>query len=971
MNTNSFINRHNGPSKEDVDHMLNSMGLDSIDQLIDSTIPEDIRLKEGLDLEEGLSEYEFLNHMRKLGAKNKVFKSYIGTGYYNTIIPPVILRNVFENPGWYTSYTPYQAEISQGRLEALLNFQTMISDLTGLPIANSSLLDEATAAAEAMLMFYNSRPRASVKNNANVFLVSENMFPQTLAVLKTRAKSKDIELKFSKCEDFKFDEKVFGCMIQYPDQYGNIPDYRIVVKNANDAKVPVAVASDLMSLALLAPPGEWGADVVFGTSQRFGVPMGFGGPHAAYFASVESYKRNIPGRIIGISKDRNGKEALRMALQTREQHIKRERATSNICTAQALLAIMAGFYGVYHGKDGIKNIAIKIHNHTVAIAKSIEYSGYLLENEYFFDTLYLKLPENVNVTTLKSIAIKHNINLRYFDDNKHVGISIDETTDANDVGMLAAIFAKAAGKDKFELSFNDFYGSGSTFLPENLLRTSDFLQHKAFKNYQSETEMMRYLKKLENKDIALNRSMIPLGSCTMKLNAVAELMPISWPEFTDIHPFVPKDQAVGYIKIVNEMNEILSKVTGFAAVSFQPNSGAAGEYAGLLTIDNYQKSIGQGHRNICLIPASAHGTNPASAVVAGFKVVVTKTADNGNIDIEDLREKAIKYKDDLAAIMVTYPSTHGIFEESIREVINIVHENGGQVYMDGANMNAQVGLTNPGFIGADVCHLNLHKTFGIPHGGGGPGVGPIGVAEHLVPFLPGHAMSQLENNQENNSVSSAPMGSALALLISYGYLKMLGATGLTEATRIAILNANYMAHSIGDHFPILYKGKNGTVGHEMILDCNKFSKTADVMVVDIAKRLMDYGFHAPTVAFPVHGTLMVEPTESEPLVEMDCFIDAMKAIRAEIAEIEEGRAEKKNNVVVNAPHTAEMLISDNWDLPYNRESAAYPLEWVRDNKYFTPVAKIDDAYGDRNLCTCLPLEDYIDDETIIEVESLK
>ena len=970
MNTNSFINRHNGPSKEDVDHMLNSMGLDSVDQLIDKTIPEDIRLADGLDLEAGLSEFEFLNHMRKLGAKNKVFNSYIGMGYYNTIVPPVILRNVFENPGWYTSYTPYQAEISQGRLEALLNFQTMVSELTGMPIANSSLLDEGTAAAEAMLMFFNSRPRASVKKNANVFLVSENMFPQTLAVLKTRAQSKDIELRVGKCEEFEFNERVFGCMIQYPDQYGNIPDYRIIVKNANDASIPVAVASDLLSLTLLTPPGEWGADVVFGTSQRFGVPMGFGGPHAAFFASVEKYKRNIPGRIIGISKDKNGDEALRMALQTREQHIKRERATSNICTAQALLAIMAGFYGVYHGKDGLKNIALNIHSLTSATARSLEKSGYTIENEFFFDTLYIKLSGKVNIEELKELAIQHKINLRYFEDNEHVGISIDETKNENEIGMLAAIFAKAAGKDEFELSFPEMDENTLENLPENLIRTSDFLQHKAFSSYHSETEMMRYLKKLENKDIALNRSMIPLGSCTMKLNAVSELLPISWPEFTDIHPFVPADQAVGYVEIVEEMNEILSKVTGFASVSFQPNSGAAGEYAGLLTIGNYQKSIGEGQRNICLIPASAHGTNPASAVVAGFKVVVIKTAENGNIDIDDLNEKATKYKDDLAAIMVTYPSTHGIFEESIREVIKIVHDNGGQVYMDGANMNAQVGLTNPGFIGADVCHLNLHKTFGIPHGGGGPGIGPIGVAKHLVEFLPGHAMSQLKNNQKNNSVSSAPMGSALALLISYGYLKMLGANGLTEATKIAILNANYMAHSIKDHFPILYRGENGTVGHEMILDCNKFSKTADVMVVDIAKRLMDYGFHAPTVAFPVHGTLMVEPTESEPLLEMDCFIDAMKSIRREIAEIEEGRADKKNNVVVNAPHTAQMLISNEWEMPYDRESAAYPLEWVRDNKYFTPVSKIDDAYGDRNLCTCLPIEEYTDDDPVIEIGEL-
>lgn len=969
MTNKRFINRHNGPTAKDVRSMLDSMGLNSVQELIDRTIPADIRLTGELNLEEGLSEYDFLKHMRKLASKNKMYKSHIGMGYYNTILPPVIQRNVFENPGWYTSYTPYQAEISQGRLEALLNFQTMISELTGLPIANSSLLDEGTAAAEAMLMFFNSRPRALVKKNANVFYVSENMFPQTLAVLKTRAMSKNIDLRITNCEEFELSEDVFGCMIQYPDQKGNIPDYRIMVKNANDAKIPVAVATDLLSLALLTPPGEWGADVVFGTSQRFGVPMGFGGPHAAFFATVESYKRNIPGRIIGISKDRNGDTALRMALQTREQHIKRERATSNICTAQALLAIMAGFYGVYHGRDGIKAIALKVHSMASAFSASVNSSGYENENEYFFDTLYIKLPENVSVDSLKNIALQHGINLRYFEDNNHVGVSFDETNDENDVGMLAAVFAKAANLEKFELGFPEIDPENLKNLPENLQRTSEFLVHEVFDKYHSETDMMRYLKKLENKDIALNRSMIPLGSCTMKLNAAAELMPISWAEFTDMHPFVPADQAQGYIEIVNEMDDILCEVTGFSKISFQPNSGAAGEYAGLLTINQYQKSIGQGHRNICLIPASAHGTNPASAVVAGYKVVVVKSAGNGNVDLEDLHAKAEQYKDDLAAMMITYPSTHGIFEESIKEVIDIVHKFGGQVYMDGANMNAQVGLTNPGIIGADVCHLNLHKTFGIPHGGGGPGVGPIGVAKHLAPFIPGHHLSQLVGNQNNLPVASAPMGSALVLLISYGYLKMLGASGLKEATEVAILNANYMADQLKDHFPILYRGQNGTVGHEMILDCNLFHKTADISVVDIAKRLMDYGFHAPTVAFPVHGTLMVEPTESEPLSEMNCFIDAMKAIRREIAEIEEGNADKANNVVVNAPHTAEMLISNDWDMPYDRENAAYPLEWVRDNKYFTPVGKVDDAYGDRNLCTCLPVEEYID-EPVIDIEEL-
>ncbi len=951
MNTKTFVNRHNGPSEEDVKVMLGKLGLDSVDQLIDKTIPEKIRLKEDMDLDEGMSEYEYLNHMRTLAAKNKVYSTYIGMGYYNTIVPSVILRNVFENPGWYTSYTPYQAEISQGRLEALLNFQTMISDLTAMPIANSSLLDEGTAAAEAMLMFFNARKRAQVKSGVNVFLVSENMFPQTIEVLKTRAMSKGIELRFSKPEDFSFTDDVFGCMIQYPDQYGNICNHKAVVTSAKETNVPVAVAADILSLALLTPPGEWGADVVFGSSQRLGVPMGFGGPHAAYFATTEDYKRSIPGRIIGISKDKNGNQALRMALQTREQHIKRERATSNICTAQALLAIMSGFYGVYHGPDGIKHIATKINILTGGLAESIGKLGIKVENSCFFDTLYIKTDK---VEAIREIALDNNINLRYFDDGEHIGISLDETTTENDVAVLAAIFAKAVEKDNFELLFTD----DQSGILDDIKRKSEFMTHEAFNSYHSETDMMRYLKKLENKDIALNRSMIPLGSCTMKLNAATELMPISWPEFTDIHPFVPVDQVEGYMDIIEETDNILSKITGFAGMSFQPNSGAAGEYSGLLTINLYQKSIGQGHRNVCLIPSSAHGTNPASAIMAGYEVVVVKSDENGNVDIADLKEKAEKHKENLAAIMITYPSTHGIFEDTISDVIEIIHENGGQVYMDGANMNAQVGLTNPGTIGADVCHLNLHKTFGIPHGGGGPGVGPIGAAEHLVPFLPGHVYSQFGGQHGKPAVSSAPFGSALVLLISYGYLKLLGNYGLKRATEIAILNANYMMNELKDHYPILYKGKNGTVGHEMIVDCNQFSKSADVQVVDIAKRLMDYGFHAPTVAFPVHGTLMVEPTESEPLSEMNYFIEAMKEIRAEIKEIEEGEADKKNNVVVNAPHTAVMVVSDDWDMPYKREKAAYPLKWVRDNKYFTPVAKIDDAYGDRNLCSCLPVEEY-------------
>ena len=966
MIQDNFEKRHIGPRDTDITEMLDMVGAGSLDQLIDEIIPADIRFKEPLKLDKGMSEYEFLGHMRNLAQKNKVFKSYIGLGYYNTIVPSVILRNVFENPGWYTSYTPYQAEISQGRLEALLNFQTMISDLTGMPLANSSLLDEATAAAEAMLMFYHARPRAKAKAGANVFMVSEDLFPQTIDVLKTRAESNGIELVIVNRNAFNFNDKVFGCIFQYPDQKGEIIDFTPHVAKAKEAGIPVAVVADLMSLALLTPPGEWGADVVLGNSQRFGVPMGFGGPHAAYFATTEAYKRQMPGRIIGISKDANGNNALRMALQTREQHIKREKATSNICTAQALLAIMAGFYAVYHGKDGIKKIATEIHSLAVDLSDNLEKYGYIQENNHFFDTLYVKLPQGVHINLVREKALEAGINFRYFETG-HIGISVDETTSRKDIKAIIGLLAEVAGNKMEAVGFTEPEDNINKNIPSNLVRTSSYLEHPVFNTHHSETEMMRYLKQLENKDIGLNRSMIPLGSCTMKLNAATEMMPVSWPEFTDIHPFVPQNQALGYKEIIDEMDTMLSEITGFSGMSFQPNSGAAGEYAGLMVIRQYFISKGESHRNICLIPASAHGTNPASAVMAGMKVVVVKTDENGNVDIDDLRNKAEENKENLAALMITYPSTHGIFEQGIKEILDIIHKNGGQVYMDGANMNAQVGLTSPGFIGADVCHLNLHKTFGIPHGGGGPGVGPIGVAAHLKKFLPNHTLVETGGEEGIHAVSAAPYGSALVLLISYGYLKLLGQEGLTLSTKMAMLNANYLMKKLEESYPILYKGKNQRVGHEMILDCNAFHHSADVAVIDIAKRLMDYGFHAPTVAFPVHGTLMVEPTESEPKEELDYFIDAMKAIREEIREVEEGKAEKKNNVVTNAPHTAEMVISDEYGFPYSREKAAYPLEWVRTNKYFVPVAKIDDAFGDRNLCACLPIEEY---DKVVEVKEM-
>ncbi len=959
MITNNFIDRHNGPGKEDTERMLKAIGVNSLDQLIDETLPASIRLAKPLNLPAGLNEFEYLNHIKILASKNKIFKSFIGMGYYNTITPGVILRNIFENPGWYTSYTPYQAEISQGRLEALLTYQTMITDLTGMPLANASLLDEATSAAEAMIMLYNARSREAVKAGANTFIVAENAFPQTVAVIQTRAKHLGINILIQSCDDFEPSANIFGMLLQYPNQYGEIHEYRKLVTRAHENNIAVAVAADLLSLALLTPPGEWGADVVVGSTQRFGIPMGFGGPHAGYFATREDFKRYIPGRIIGVSMDAEGNRALRMALQTREQHIKRERATSNICTAQALLAIMAGMYAAYHGPEGIRNIARHINILAGVLASEVQKYGYKQLNANFFDTLLISVPEGIKIENLRKLAVESHVNFNYIGEDK-VGISLDETTSLEDINLVMHIFASAASK-----LYSEFVCKPEecnlirTFAPA-MDRQSGYLTEAVFNSYHSETEMMRFLKKLENRDLALNRSMIPLGSCTMKLNAVAELIPISWPEFGAIHPFAPTDQTEGYSILIRELEKALCEITGFKGVSMQPNSGASGEYAGLLVIKAYHESRGEGNRIICLIPASAHGTNPASAAMAGLEVVVVKTDSNGNIDLTDLREKATKHKDNLAALMVTYPSTHGVFEEGILEVMAIVHENGGQVYMDGANMNAQVGLTNPGFIGADVCHLNLHKTFAIPHGGGGPGVGPIGVAGHLLPFLPGHPLVKTGGSQAIQAVAAAPYGSGLILPISYAYIKLLGGNGLTEATRYAILTANYIKTRLEGHYKILYSGSKGRVAHELILDCNQFLKTADIAVIDIAKRLMDYGFHAPTVAFPVGGTLMVEPTESEPLSELDRFIDAMIDIRKEITSIEEGKTDKHDNVIQHAPHTLAMVTTDNWTMPYTREKAAFPMTCAKEDKYWPAVTRIDDAWGDRNLvCTCAPIESYI------------
>ncbi|HAE71804.1 MAG TPA: glycine dehydrogenase (aminomethyl-transferring) [Flavobacteriaceae bacterium] len=945
MKTDVFALRHIGIQEEEQSQMLKTVGVENLDQLILETIPADIRLKKALDLAPAMSEHEYLSHIEILSQKNKVFKTYIGQGYHQSITPSVIKRNILENPGWYTAYTPYQAEIAQGRLEALINFQTMVCELTGMDLANASLLDESTAAAEAMTMLYDVRTRDQKKQEAMSFFVSEDILPQTLSLLETRATPLGIQLEVGPIDAFAFEPHFYGAIVQYPGKNGAIGAVDQFMEKAKATEIKVAFAADILSLTLLTAPGELGADVVVGTTQRFGIPLGYGGPHAAFFATREDYKRSIPGRIIGLTKDTDGLPAYRMALQTREQHIKRDKATSNICTAQVLLAVMAGMYAVYHGPQGLLYIAHGVHHKTVAVSKALESLGYTQHNENYFDTLLVSAPAK----EIKALAEAQKVNFQYVGADQ-VGISINEATSVADAQEIVAIFAAAKGQTPPTISLGN-----ETKVPQHLARKTAFLSQKVFNTYHSETALMRYIKQLERKDLALNHSMISLGSCTMKLNAASEMLPLSWAQWGSIHPFVPVEQAAGYHEVLQQLELQLNEITGFAGTSLQPNSGAQGEYAGLMTIRAYHASRGESHRNICLIPASAHGTNPASAVMAGMKVVVTKTDEKGNIDVEDLREKTIAHSSELAALMVTYPSTHGVFESSIREITGLIHEHGGQVYMDGANMNAQVGLTNPATIGADVCHLNLHKTFAIPHGGGGPGVGPICVAPQLVPFLPTNPVIATGGDQAITAISAAPWGSALACLISYGYIKMLGEAGLTHATKIAILNANYIKARLNGSFEVLYTGEQGRAAHEMIIDCRPF-KDHGVEVTDIAKRLMDYGFHAPTVSFPVAGTMMIEPTESEDLPELDRFCDAMIAIRK---EIDAAHIDTPNNPLKNAPHTQAMLTADQWDFPYSRQQAAFPLPYVSDNKFWPTVRRVDDAYGDRNLiCTCTPIEAY-------------
>lgn len=940
MKTDLLTDRHNGIMESDLPAMLKKIGVQSVDELIDKTIPTNIRLKEPLALAAPMTERQFAEHITGLASQNKLYTSYIGMGWYDTVCPAVIRRNVFENPVWYTSYTPYQAEVSQGRLEALLNFQTVISDLTAMPLANCSLLDEATAAAEAATMMYALRSRNQQKRGALVLFVDEKVFPQDLAVIRTRAIPQGMDILVGDYRKIEFTPDIFGCIIQYPNANGSVEDYREFVERAHEAGCKVAVDADILSLALLVPPGEWGADIVFGSTQRLGIPMFYGGPSAAYFATRDEYKRNIPGRIIGLSKDKYGKLCYRLALQTREQHIKREKATSNICTAQALLAIMAGFYAIYHGQEGIKTIAKRIHSIATYLNKALSNLGYVQKNERFFDTLCLSLPEHVTQQKLRTIALSKEVNLRYFD-NGEVGISIDETTDLRKVNVLLSIFCIAAEEPIVEVT--DINEASS--LNRELRRRTSFLTHEVFCKYHTETEMMRYIKRLERKDISLTHSMISLGSCTMKLNAAQEMTPLSLAGFMNIHPLVPEEQAKGYRALIENLSEQLKVITGFADITLQPNSGAAGEYTGLRIIRAYLESIGQGHRNKILIPSSAHGTNPASAVQCGFTTVTCACDDKGNVDVEDLRAKAEAHKEELAALMITYPSTHGIFEPEIKQICNIIHACGAQVYMDGANMNAQVGLTNPGTIGADVCHLNLHKTFASPHGGGGPGVGPVCVASHLIPFLPGHTLFGNEANQ----VSAAPFGSAGILPITYGYICMMGTEGLTRATQTAILNANYLAACLKDTYGIVYSGSTGFVGHEMILDCRYLHDQCGISENDIAKRLMDYGYHAPTLSFPVHGTLMIEPTESESLWELDNFVSVMKTIWEEIQEVKEGRADREDNVLLNAPHPEYEVVADTWNHAYPRSKAAYPIESVRENKFWVNVARVDNTLGDRKL----------------------
>lgn len=949
-----FKKRHIGPYRqEEVDSMLNAMNESSVDSLIEKTIPQEIRLQEDLKLPAAMSEWEYLAHIKACAGENKRFRSYIGMGYYGTITPPVIRRNVLENPGWYTAYTPYQAEISQGRLEALLNFQTMVSDLTGMELANASLLDEGTAVAEGMLMLWNGRSRAQVKAGTSRFLVDENIFPQTLAVIETRAEAVGIELELGSYEDMSPDSDCFGAFIQYPAGDGHVRDYEAFCSTCHEHGVRVVVASDLLSLTLLPSPGSWGADVVVGNSQRFGVPMGFGGPHAAFFATSIDFKRDIPGRIIGVSKDRHEGQAYRMALQTREQHIRRDKATSNICTAQALLAVMAGMYAVYHGPKGLKEIAEKVHWRTRSLSGSLTMMGITTRFGKYFDTLRLDLQDSELSSKIKEASEHAEMNFRYFEDGS-IGISLDETVTDDDLQDIIQVFAQVLEKPA-ELN--------SASKDAIISRSERYLEHPVFNTLHSETLMMRYLKKLENKDISLVHSMIPLGSCTMKLNAAAELEPITWPEFADIHPFAPSSQTSGYRNMIKDLERDLSVITGFAGVSLQPNSGAQGEYAGLMVIKAYHEDHGDTQRKVVLIPSSAHGTNPASAVMAGCKVVVTKCDEQGNIDLEDLHLKAEKHSDELLGLMITYPSTHGVFENSVKEVTELIHDHGGLVYMDGANMNAQVGLTSPGTIGADVCHLNLHKTFAIPHGGGGPGMGPIGVVEKLVPYLPGNPVVDLGSDKSIKAISAAPWGSALILLISYGYIRLLGTDGLRRSTEMSILNANYLRAELEKDYPVLYTGENGTVAHEMILDCRAFKQSAGITVEDIAKRLIDYGFHAPTVSFPVAGTLMIEPTESEAKEELDRFVAAMRQIRREIQDVMDGKRTETDNPLHNAPHTANEAMNNEWPYSYSREEAIFPLDYVRDQKYWPPVSRIDSAYGDRNLiCSCPSIESYADEE---------